>query len=238
MKRMAAVLVTVCLMLVATFGIAEGNYISGDNMGVEGSGYGVVISKSATIRSKASYGGKSVISVPGGSMLLLSGEPVDGWRKVQYVEKKKAYEGWMREEYILWNPMILTLRKSNIPAYSAPSYNAKRVGSLSKYTELHVIGTWDNFYVVSLRDASAFIPMDAALWTSVQLNDWLAVSAAGYAVCETTLRTGPGEDWPEAATCKRNASMSISTIYEEDGWYFVLYDGKPAFARKEDVQFK
>lgn len=238
MKRIAAVLVIACLMLAAACGLAEGSYTSGENMGVEGSGWGVVISKSATIRSKASYSGKSVISVPGGSTLLLSGEPADGWRKVQYVEKKKQYEGWMREEYILWNPLILTLRKSNIPAYSAPSYDAKVVGSLPKYTELYVIGTWGNFYIVSLRDASAFIPKDAALWTSAQLNDWLAVSSAGYALRETTLRTGPGEDWPEAATCKSNASMSISTKYDEDGWYFVLYDGKPAFAKKEDVQFK
>ena len=69
--------------------------------------------------------------------------------------------------------LILTLRKSNIPAYAAPTLEAKKVGSLSKYTQLNVIGTWDDFYIVSLRDASAFIPMDAAVWTSAELDEWL-----------------------------------------------------------------
>ena len=40
--------------------------------------------------------------------------------------------------------IILTLRKSNIPAYAAPTLEAKKVGSLSKYTQLNVIGTWDD----------------------------------------------------------------------------------------------
>ena len=68
--------------------------------------------------------------------------------------------------------LILTLRKSNIPAYAAPTLEAKKVGSLSKYTQLNIIGTWDDFYIVSLRDAAAFIPMDAAVWTSAELDEW------------------------------------------------------------------
>ena len=226
-------------LVMALTGTALADYVPGDNLGVEGMGLGIVISKSATIRSKASYSGKSLASVPGGTELLLSGEPEDGWRKVQYVEsKKKQVEGWMREEYIVQNPMILTLRKSNIPAYSVPSHQSKLVGSLAKYTQLYVIGTWDEFYVVSLRDASAFIPMDAAVWTSVDLHDWLSITTGGYTTCETTLRTGPGEDWPEAMTCKTNTRIDVSNTYEEDGWYFAWCEGKPAFVKKEDVQLE
>lgn len=237
MKKVLMVLVLVSVVALTCTALAD--YTPGDDLGVEGMGIGVVISKNATIRSKASYNGKKLASVPGGTEILLSGEPENGWRRVQYVEsKKKEFEGWMREEYIVQNPIILTLRKSNIPAYSAPSHGSKLVGSLAKYTQLYVTGIWDEFYVVSLRDASAFIPMDAAVWTSVEINDWFAISSEGYTTCETTLRTGPGEDWPEAMTCKKNTVVGISNKYEEGDWYFVLCDNKPAFARKEDVQFK
>lgn len=237
MKKVLMVLGLVFVMALTSTALAD--YTSGDDLGIEGMGMGVVISKNATIRSKASYNGKKLASVPGGTEILLTGEPENGWRKVQYVEgKKKQVEGWMREEYVVQNPIILTLRKSNIPAYSAPSHGSKLVGSLAKYTQLYVIGIWDEFYVVSLRDASAFIPIDAAVWTSVDIKEWLSFSSAGYTTCETTLRTGPGEDWPEAMTCKKNTPVSISNTYEEGDWYFVFCDGKPAFAKKEDVQFK
>lgn len=236
-KRVLMVLGLVLVMALTSTALAD--YTSGDDLGVEGMGMGIVISKNATVRSKASYNGKNLASVPGGTEVLLSGEPEDGWRRVQYASsKKKTVEGWMREEYIVQNPIILTLRKSNIPAYSAPSHESKLVGSLAKYTQLYVTGIWDEFYVVSLRDASAFIPKDAAVWTSVEINDWLAISSAGYTTCETTLRTGPGEDWPEAMTCKKNTSISISHKYEEEDWYFVCCDGTPAFVKKEDAQFK
>lgn len=237
MKKVWMVLGLIMVMALTSTALAD--YTSGDDLGVEGMGLGVVISKSATIRSKASYNGKNLASVPGGSEVLLSGEPENGWRRIQYVnDKKKTVEGWMREEYIIQNPIILTLRKSNIPAYSAPSHESKLVGSLAKYTQLYVIGMWDEFYIVSLRDASAFIPMDAAVWTSVDINDWLSISTGGYTTCETTLRTGPGEDWPEALTCKKNTQVSVSNTYEEGDWYFAWCDGKPAFIRKEDVQLK
>lgn len=145
-------------------------YTSGDDMGIEGTGAGVVISKSATIRSTPSYSGKKITSVPGGSFILASPNVENGWRKVTYVENRKTYDGWMLDDYMVHDQLILTLRKSNIPAYAAPTLEAKKVGSLSKYTQLNVIGTWDDFYIVSLRDASAFIPMDAAVWTSAELN--------------------------------------------------------------------
>lgn len=224
------------VFIMALTSTALADYISGDDLGVEGMGMGVVISKSATIRSKASYNGKKLATVPGGTEILITAEPENGWRKVQYVESKnKRVEGWMREEYVVQNPIILTLRKSNIPAYSAPSHGSKLVGSLAKYTQLYVIGIWDEFYVVSLRDASAFIPKDAAVWTSVDIKDWLSLSSTGHTTHETTLRTGPGEDWPEANTCKANTNLAVSKVFEDDDWYFVFYDGKPAYAKKSDV---
>lgn len=234
-------LLATCFALLLAFSspvLADGHYTSGDDMGVEGTGAGVVISKSATHRSTPSYSGKKVTSVPGGSFILASPNVENGWRKVTYVENRKTYDGWMLDDYMVHDQLILTLRKSNIPAYAAPTLEAKKVGSLSKYTQLNVISTWDDFYIVSLRDAAAFIPMDAAVWTSAELDEWLCFTKNGRTTCETTLRTGPGEDWPEAMTCKANTVVSISDIYEEEnGWYFVWCDDKPAFVLGSDIQF-
>ena len=39
-------------------------------------------------------------------------------------------------------------------------------------------------------------------------------------------------------TCKANTVVSISDIYEEEnGWYFVWCDDKPAFVLGSDIQF-
>ena len=131
--------------------------------------------------------------------------------------------------------MTLILRKSNVPAYCAPSREAKIVGSLPKYTQLIVIGMWDDFYIVSLRNASAFIHKDAGLWTSAEIVDLRSQSYRGKTTCETVVRTGPGDDWPESATLPVNTSLTVSRVFEDDEWCFVIYDATPAYARKADV---
>ena len=125
-------LLATCFTLLLAFSspvLADGHYTSGDYMGIEGTGAGVVISKSATIRSTPSYSGKKVTSVPGGSFILASPNVENGWRKVTYVENRKTYDGWMLDDYMVHDQLILTLRKSNIPAYAAPTLEAKKVGS-------------------------------------------------------------------------------------------------------------
>ena len=239
MKKAILTLCVLCVLCFASLAAASGSYTSGDYMGVEGLGSGFVISKNATIRSTPSYDGASVASVPGGTEIHVTDDPRGGWVAVAYVEKGKRYEGYMREEYLVIDRLLLTLRRSNTPAYCAPSLEAKKVGSLAKYTQLDVIGTWGSFYIVSLRNAAAFIPMDADLWRSDDIKEWLVFSSNGVTTRETTLRTGPGDDWPEAETCKANTRLIVSTAHEEGDWYFVYTDdSKPAYARKSDVSLQ
>lgn len=235
MRRIAWVLLVLCLVLNCGCALASGSYTGGDDLGNAGIGSAVVITKSATIRSKPSYQGKKVVSVEGESELLVLGRFEGNWAEVQCTKKGKTYTGWINQSYIVSNYLTLTLRKSNVPAYCAPTREAKMVGSLPKYTQLNVIGMWDDFYIVSLRNASAFIHKDAGLWTSVEIYEMLSSSVSGRTTCETTLRTGPGEDWPEAETCKANAALVVSKEFEDGEWYFVTVDGKPAYAKKADV---
>ena len=88
--------------------------------------------------------------------MLVLGRFENNWAEVQYAKNGKKYTGWINQNYIVSNYLTLTLRKSNVPAYCAPSRETKIVGSLPKYTQLIVIGMWDDFYIVSLRNASAW----------------------------------------------------------------------------------
>lgn len=237
MKKWMIALCLISAMLAASTGMAEGSFVPGDDWGVDMC-VGYVISKSASIRAEPSYSSKKLISVPGETEIWVSLNSENGWRKARCINPKneKQVEGWMREEYVIQNPITITLRKSNIPAYAAPDTNAKRVGSLPKYTELYVIGSWEDFYVVSLRGGSAFISMDAPHWRSDDVHDWFSIHKNYVATCETTLRTGPGEDWPEYMTCKEGTQIQASAEIDEGDWYFVLHEDKPAYAKKSDLR--
>lgn len=235
MKRIAWIVLTLCLMVSCGCAAASGSYTSGDSLGNAGVGSAIVITKSATIRSEPSLQGKKVVSVDGESSVLVLGRFENNWAEVQYAKNGKKYTGWINQNYIVSNYLTLTLRKSNVPAYCAPSREAKIVGSLPKYTQLIVIGMWDDFYIVSLRNASAFIHKDAGLWMSTEIVDLLSQSYRGKTTCETVVRTGPGDDWPESATLLANTDLSVSRVFEDDEWCFVMYDATPAYARKADV---
>src|SRR5699024_5342351 len=119
-------------------------------------------------RSLASYDGQRLASIPGETVLEVLSQSSDGrWLQVAYYKDGTRLTGWVLTEYVVQNPMTLILRADNVPAYAAPSSQAKKVGSLPAYTRLTVIGEWDDYYVVSLRNAAACIRKDARYWT-----DW------------------------------------------------------------------
>ena len=135
--------------------------------------------------------------------------------------------------------MTLILRADNVPAYAAPSSQAKKVGSLPAYTRLTVIGEWDDYYVVSLRNAAACIRKDARYWT-----DWdlLHYEQSGqrltlYTLGSTVLRTGPGTDWASAERVTAGTTLEALSAYQENGWYVVRFgDGDLAYVNASDVQ--
>lgn len=238
MKRFFAALILCALTLISSCAFADASYTSGDHLGLFGLGSATVISKSVTIRSKPSYSGDNVVSASGGDTLLVLSDDSGDWVEVQYTKGKKKYQGWVIKDYIVCKPMTITLRKSNIPAYSAPTLEAKKVGSLSKYTELTVIGIWGNYYIVSLREAAAFIPIDADVWTSTEIYEFFAHGLRQAQVTSATiLRSGPSNDWPEAITCKPGAHITIGSD-EQNGWYIANYDGTIGYVNAADITFE
>ena len=119
-----------------------------------------VLASRITMRDQPSLKGKTITRVPGGSEVTLISD-ANGWVQATYVDDKgNSYTGYLRDRYLAKNPVVLTLRQSGVAALAAPDYNAKHVGDLPRYTVLPVIGTWGNYYIVSLRNASAFVSMD------------------------------------------------------------------------------
>lgn len=106
-------------------------------------------------------------------------------------------------------------------------------------TRLTVIGEWDDYYVVSLRNAAACIRKDARYWT-----DWdlLHYEQSGqrltlYTLGSTVLRTGPGTDWASAERVTAGTTLEALSAYQENGWYVVRFgDGDLAYVNASDVQ--
>lgn len=203
-----------------------------------------VISKSATVWTQPRTGSSKLGSVEHNTELDCvldangySVTPVSGFYPVWY----KGQYGYINEDYVVFAPFEIVLMESNVPAYCAPTTNAKKVGSLSKHTRYTVLGFYGDYYIVSLRQAAAFIPMSVAHYdTHFERLFANATPKTGYTTVKTTMRTGPGEKYASVQDLK------AGTVFESyaylGGWYVVRYTTKTdsfyAFLRAWDVAFQ
>lgn len=137
----------------------------------------------------------------------------DGFYAVSY----QGRQAWINSAYAVTSSLEIVLMESNVPAYCAPSRNAKRVGSLAKLTRYAVLGFYDDFYVVSLREAAAFIPMSVkhydSTYESYFRGGW---HGEGTVTSKTTVRTGPGSGYASVRDMKAGASFTYMGVI--DGW--------------------
>lgn len=185
-----------------------------------------VISKSASIWEQPKTNSGKLGSAKHGEMLsTVSGDGAEnalmdnGFYAVEY----KGRRGWINSAYVVRNVLEITLMESNVPAFIAPDRTSKKVGSLAKQTSYRVVGLYDDFYIVNLRDAAvAYIPMSVAHYdncfdrnyhTSAGMPGKLTVQS------KTSLRTGPGKNYPEIRKLNAGTQMNVSDMI--DGWYLV-----------------
>ena len=252
MKKWIAIMLMTMLCLSAAAALADGNgkwlysslngwvqltsYAGGFDGYVSVDGYGgvsaadaytvTVISKNASIWAEPRTNSKKLASAAHGTGLLCrswdGGESLiyeNGFYAVEY----KGQDGWINEDYVVLNDLTITLLESNVPAYIAPDTSSKKVGSLSKLTSYRVIGFYDDFYIVNLRDAAAaFIPMSVMHRDNTFDRDyhggggfrWNAVTTGKVA-----LRTGPGSKYPEIRTLKAGEKVVVMDVI--DDWYMI-----------------
>ncbi len=117
---------------------------------------GVVISESMSLREDASTTAKKLATMKNGSILNILGKQ-GGWFYVSYQPAgKPAVTGWASGDYIVENPYYITTHAATY-AYSIPDRSGKKVGQIAANTPLLVICEYGDFYVVNLRNASAFV---------------------------------------------------------------------------------
>ena len=187
-----------------------------------------VVSKSATVWQEARTNSKKLGSAKNGEEIEIirgeNGGPLEqnGFYRVSYNGKA----GWINADYCVYAPMEIVLMESNVPAYSAPHPSSKKVGSLSKLTRYTVIGTFGDYYVVNLRQASAFIPMSVDHYDTTFEGRFLPAQGGnnGYTLAKTTLRTGPGDWYASVEDVK--AGYEFTCVGEINGWYVIAYQSK------------
>ncbi len=191
-----------------------------------------VISKSATLWSEPRTGSKKVASISNGESVHCM--TYDGGQSIEqqngfYAVEYKGKEGWVNQDYVVTNTLEITLMESNVPAYIAPNVHSKKVGSLSKGTKLQVIGFYDDFYIVELRGAAAYIPMDVRHYdTEFEAYYHTGMMFNVRTTVKTQLRTGPGDDYPVIKDLRADSEYTAMDVI--DGYYMVLTDDSNAFA--------
>jgi hypothetical protein len=198
--------------------------------------FGEVISQNVSLRVDHSTSASLIKSIGNGENFLIL-DRWENWLEAEYLDEEsgETYTGWLRADFVVENPMYITLRNSNTPAYAYPSANSKMVGSLVKYTRLTVIEQLDRYWVVSLREAAASIPKTAAVWLDEELSNWRTTEPMpGTVIRRTTLRTGPGTSWTSVKTLNTGAAVQI--LGTEGSWYVILIeDDNIAYVRTGDI---
>lgn len=203
-----------------------------------------VISKSATVWREARTGSSKIGSVGNGETLECvvdangySVTPVNGFYPVWY----KGQYGYINKNYVVLAPFEIVLMESNVPAYCAPTSEAKLVGSLSKHTRYTVLGFYGDYYIINLRQAAAFVRMNTEHYdTHFERLFYNSMARSGVTTVKTAMRTGPGENYAKIEDVP--AGYAFDAYAYIGGWYVVRYTTKSdsfyAFLRAWDVQFK
>ncbi|MDD2647279.1 MAG: hypothetical protein PHI27_01345 [Eubacteriales bacterium] len=223
MKKIAAVMLAIALCLSAAVAFADGNYPCP----------GTVISHNASLRESAKTSATRLASVMNGEELTVLGEDGDFYY-CEYVNSKgKVFDGYILKVYMMADPEYIVLRKGNTALYAAPMYTDKRVGSMGAYEKLLVIDETDKYWIVNLRDASAFVSKKSSVWLQSEIDNMLMETEKGAVVEATTSRTGPGTSWPSVK--KLSAGTEIEICGYDGNWTIITYKNAVAYVNSEDI---
>ena len=137
-----------------------------------------------------------------------------------YAVSYKGTTGWINEAYVVYAPYEIVLMEGNVPAFCAPDHFSKRVGSLNKLTRYTVLGFYEDFYVINLREAAAYVPMSVAHYDSdLERLYHGGMEATAVVAKKTVMRTGPGNGYASVRDIK--AGQKLTCLDEIEGWYLI-----------------
>ena len=144
-----------------------------------------VLCDSLTLRAKPDINSKSLRSLSHGQKLLVSMREGEWY----HVYASEHVEGWVKSEYVLVNPPLY-VTEGETPAYAYGSRYAPRVALISKNETLPIIHSTEDYYVVSLRGASAWIEKPEARMTKeFSLSQLLTITSAQLLITDAETGT-------------------------------------------------
>lgn len=114
-------------------------------------GEGYVLCEALSLRESDDSASEVLLTLNYGTTFRVIQEK-GSWYNISYQETS----GWVNSSYVLLDPPYYTTSKET-PAYAYGSQNAKRVALIDAGIKLPIIASLDDYYVISLRGASAFI---------------------------------------------------------------------------------
>jgi len=160
MKRFLALVFALILMVAALPSLADGGH-SEDT--------GEVISMRASLRTAPQINADRLSWVNNGESFAILDENEE-WYYVEFTAGDgSVYTGWILQCYVVKNPVHL-VAKSSGNLYASPSLTDKRVGTFGRFEKFTVIEETSRYYLVSCRNAAAFISRSAGFWTDMDLE--------------------------------------------------------------------
>lgn len=195
--------------------------------GVNDGDVGEVISRTASLRVSPSTSAELIVSIKNGESFSIIGEN-DNWYQVNF----NGQTGWIRKRYVVENPIHIVARSGG-DLYASPSITNKMVGSYSRYDKFTVIEETSRYYLVSCRNAAAYISRSGDFWT----DEDLAFLDDVLNVRQTSVKTPL---YLTASTKTKVATIAANTDLEvvgyEDDYAVVKYQTAYAYVPVDNLK--
>ncbi|MBQ9197127.1 MAG: hypothetical protein IJ157_07765 [Clostridia bacterium] len=204
----------------------------------DGSWTGEVIARQITLFSQAKSSSTSLRKLPNGTQFTIL-DVKDSYAHVMVDNGNGGFDtGYVMFDYVIENPTHIVLRSnSGVYALAGPYAVNKRVGTLENYQRFTVIAETGNYYIVSFRDAVAFLPMSADYWVEEDLAEMLAKPGTpGYVINDKTKVYGyASTQYGKIDTF--NSGTPVEIYYTTNGFAAVRYNNVLAFIQTSDLVY-
>lgn len=222
MKKWLAFLFVLVLLTAVTPALADGGH-SED--------VGEVISMRAALRTAASTSAERITYINNGESFYILDENED-WYFVEFHKGKSVYTGWILQCYVVKNPLHVVAKNSGV-LYASPSLTNKRVGTFGRFEKFTVIEETSKYYLISCRNAAAFIPRNNGYWT----DDDLELLNNVLHVATVTKKTGV---YLNPNTKTKLATVKVGTKFNVlgfDGDYAIVnYENAYAYVPVDNIE--
>ena len=199
---------------------------------------GEVIARQITLFSQAKSSSNAVRKLPNGTqftILDISGD----YAHVAVPNEVGGFDtGYVIFAYVIENPIHIVLRSNrNVYALAGPYAVNKRVGTVDNYQRFTVIAETGNYYIVSFRDAVAFLPMSADYWIEEEMQATLdgPYTNAVVAYDKTKVYGYASTEYGKITTL--GAGTPVQVYYTTNGFAAIGYENVLAFIEIGNLNF-